>query len=179
MSEAKPFCITGQGSAAADRAGDGPAGSDTASSEDATGGLGTREGGFRFLGLHDTPEAEHSAAAGQTWWPSPKATKKLRDRVRELTESRQSGKDVKQISADLNPVLRGWGNYFRTGNADRSSPRWMASYFGDCVVGKSGEAGNGRHARRLGPAISYMEWVGIGCAARCGVRRKPHQEDHR
>jgi RNA-directed DNA polymerase len=26
-------------------------------------------------------------------------------------------KDVRDIIADLNPVLRGWGNYFRTGNA--------------------------------------------------------------
>jgi RNA-directed DNA polymerase len=52
-------------------------------------------------------------------WPSPKATKKLRDRVRELTSKRQSGKNVKQIIAELTPVLRGWGNYFRTGNADR------------------------------------------------------------
>jgi hypothetical protein len=26
---------------------------------------------------------------------------------------------VKQIIAELTPVLRGWGNYFRTGNADR------------------------------------------------------------
>jgi hypothetical protein len=24
---------------------------------------------------------------------------------------------VRDVSADLNPVLRGWGNYFRTGNA--------------------------------------------------------------
>ena len=52
-------------------------------------------------------------------WPSPKATKKLRERVRELTSKRQSGKDVKQIIAELTPVLRGWGNYFRTGNAER------------------------------------------------------------
>jgi group II intron reverse transcriptase/maturase len=52
-------------------------------------------------------------------WPSPKATKRLRDRVREITHARQSGKDAKQIIAELNPVLRGWGNYFRTGNADR------------------------------------------------------------
>jgi hypothetical protein len=52
-------------------------------------------------------------------WPSPKATRKLRDRVRELTDARQSGKGVKQIIAELNPVLRGWGKYFRTGNADR------------------------------------------------------------
>ena len=52
-------------------------------------------------------------------WPSLKATRKLRQRVRELTSKRRSGKDVKQIIAELNPVLRGWGNYFRTGNADR------------------------------------------------------------
>src|ERR1039457_5236876 len=52
-------------------------------------------------------------------WPSPKATKRLRDRVREITDSRQSGKDVKQVIAELNPVLRGWGNYFRTGTSSR------------------------------------------------------------
>jgi len=52
-------------------------------------------------------------------WPSPKAMKKLRERVRELTSARQSGKDVKQLIVELNPVLRGWGNYFRTGNSDR------------------------------------------------------------
>jgi Group II intron, maturase-specific domain len=52
-------------------------------------------------------------------WPSPKAMKRVRERVHELTDSRQSGKDVKQMIATLNPVLRGWGNYFRTGNSER------------------------------------------------------------
>src|SRR5271166_4368357 len=52
-------------------------------------------------------------------WPSPKAKKRIRERVHELTDARHSGQDVKQIIATLNPVLRGWGNYFRTGNADR------------------------------------------------------------
>ena len=51
-------------------------------------------------------------------WPSPKAMKRVRERVHELTDSRHSGKDVKQIIATLNPVLRGWGNYFRSGNAE-------------------------------------------------------------
>src|SRR5271166_3105825 len=52
-------------------------------------------------------------------WPSPKAMKRIRERVHELTDARHSGKDVKQIIATLNPVLRGWGNYFRSGNAER------------------------------------------------------------
>jgi group II intron reverse transcriptase/maturase len=52
-------------------------------------------------------------------WPSPKARQKLRDRVRDLTDARRSGMEVKQIIAKLNPVLRGWGNYFRTGTCSR------------------------------------------------------------
>ena len=53
-------------------------------------------------------------------WPSPEAMKRVRRRVHELTDARRSGaKDVQEIIAALNLVLRGWGNYFRTGNADR------------------------------------------------------------
>jgi len=52
-------------------------------------------------------------------WPSPKAMKKIRTRIHELTEHRTEARDVKELIASLNPVLRGWGNYFRTGNADR------------------------------------------------------------
>jgi RNA-directed DNA polymerase len=52
-------------------------------------------------------------------WPSPKAMKRIRDRVREITHSRNSGEDVRQIIAKLNPVLRGWANYFRSGTTSR------------------------------------------------------------
>ena len=52
-------------------------------------------------------------------WPSPRAMNHLRDRVREITGARKSGEDVKQLIARLNPVLRGWGNYFRTGTCAR------------------------------------------------------------
>jgi len=52
-------------------------------------------------------------------WPSPEAMKRIRSRVHELTDSRWSGRaKPEQIIARLNPVLRGWGNYFRSGNAD-------------------------------------------------------------
>ena len=77
--------------------------------------------GFVFLGCTIRKKRSIQRAPGKHFmqrWPSPKATQKLRDRVREMTGKRQSGKDVKQIIAELNPVIRGWGNYFRTGNAD-------------------------------------------------------------
>lgn len=83
-----------------------------------------RRGKESFVFLGCTIRKKRSIQRNPRWhfmqrWPSPKATKKLRDRVRELTDKRQSGKDVKRMIAELNPVLRGWGNYFRTGNADR------------------------------------------------------------
>ena len=42
----------------------------------------------------------------------------FKQRVRELTGRNRLGvKDAREIVKSLNPVLRGWGNYFRTGNA--------------------------------------------------------------
>ena len=83
--------------------------------------------GFDFLGCH-----LRKRMSGPIWerqgkrvyylqrWPSHRSMKRVRQRVKELTGANRSGvKDVRVIIADLNPVLRGWGDYFRTGNAAR------------------------------------------------------------
>ena len=52
-------------------------------------------------------------------WPSARAMKRLRQRVHELTAVRGNpAGDVMELITVLNPVLRGWGRYFHTGNAD-------------------------------------------------------------
>jgi len=85
-----------------------------------------REGreGLDFLGCHF-----RARMSGRLWeqkrvvryylhrWPSQAAMNKLRDKVRQRTDRRRSGTDIRDVIADLNPILRGWGNYFRTGNA--------------------------------------------------------------
>ena len=43
--------------------------------------------------------------------------KRVRQRVKELTPRGACHRDLRDMIAQLNPVLRGWGNYFRTGNA--------------------------------------------------------------
>ena len=42
---------------------------------------------------------------------------RVRDRVRELTPRGRCHQDVRSVIAKLNPVLRGWRQYFRSGNA--------------------------------------------------------------
>jgi group II intron reverse transcriptase/maturase len=50
--------------------------------------------------------------------PSARSMNRMRQKIRELTGRNRNGvKDVRILVEDLNPVLRGWGNYFRTGNA--------------------------------------------------------------
>lgn len=50
--------------------------------------------------------------------PSARSMKRIRQKVKDLTGPKRNGvKDVRVLIKDLNPVLQGWGNYFRTGNA--------------------------------------------------------------
>lgn len=82
---------------------------------------GVGKEGFDFLGCHF--RIVKSRFKGRTYlfrWPSKTSLKAIRARVRELTDRRRLAgvKDVRTVIRALNPVLRGWGNYFRTGNAD-------------------------------------------------------------
>jgi hypothetical protein len=45
--------------------------------------------------------------------------KAVRTRIRDLADRRRRAgvKDIREVIRDLNPVLRGWGNTFCTGNA--------------------------------------------------------------
>lgn len=45
----------------------------------------------------------------------PKKLKKFKDKIRRITK-RNQGKNLEQVINDLNPVLRGWINYFRIAN---------------------------------------------------------------
>jgi RNA-directed DNA polymerase len=82
--------------------------------------LGLGKDGFNFLGCYLRIMRSHFKGREYLFrWPSKKAMQKVRDRIRELTDRvRRAGfKDIREVIEDLNPVLRGWGNYFRTGNA--------------------------------------------------------------
>jgi RNA-directed DNA polymerase len=51
-------------------------------------------------------------------WPSQRAMKRIRGKIKAKTGRNRTGvKDIRVVIDELNPILRGWGNYFRTGNA--------------------------------------------------------------
>ena len=105
-------------------------------------------------------------------WPSPKATKRLRDRVREITNKRASGEDVKQIIAKLNPVLRGWGNYFRTGTASREFLK-MDSFVYSRLLRWLYRRGGQRKTRRI--RWTSAQFHGMGLYRLRGTIRYPAQ----
>jgi hypothetical protein len=84
-------------------------------------------------------------------WPAPAAMSRLRRRVHDLTRARGNrARALPDVIGALTPVLRGWGNYFRTGNADRKFNQidhyvhgrllcWMQRRVGQRGVVRSGE----------------------------------------
>lgn len=80
--------------------------------------------GFDFLGCH-----LHKRMSGKIWenerkrvyflqrWPSTASMKRVKQRVKELTPTAACHRDLRETIAKINPVLRGWGGYFATGNA--------------------------------------------------------------
>jgi RNA-directed DNA polymerase len=85
-----------------------------------------REGreGFDFLGCHFRARVSGRMLVRGIRryylhrWPSKRAMKRIRQRVRDKTGRGRTGvKDIQVVIDELNPILRGWGNYFRTGNA--------------------------------------------------------------
>ncbi len=80
--------------------------------------------GFDFLGCHF-----HARMSGKLWeqrrivryylhrWPSVRSMKQVRAKIKALTDRSQVGQQLEDVIGRLNQLLRGWGNYFRTGNA--------------------------------------------------------------
>ena len=79
------------------------------------------EEAFDFLGFH------HHKVEAWRWpgrfymqrWPSNRAMASIKAKVREATDRRFVGYSLETAVIRLNPVLRGWGNYFRYGNSAR------------------------------------------------------------
>lgn len=121
-----------------------------------------REGreGFDFLGCHF-----RARMSGRLWeqkrivryylhrWPSKRAMKRMRQNVKARTGRNRAGADIRDVIDDLNPVLRGWGNYFRTGNAAKKFRQ-----IDDYVVGRLRGLMIKKRGRNLRPG-QWLAWT--------------------
>jgi group II intron reverse transcriptase/maturase len=88
--------------------------------------VGIKDGsdGFDFLGFHcKKGESRRSRGRWYLWeWPGRRAMERVRERIKAITAPRpRLLETLQRLIAELNPVLRGWGAYFRVGN---SSPQF-------------------------------------------------------
>ena len=120
----------------------------------------TQKGGFDFLGYHFERGYQ---------WPREKSAQKLKDRVRELTK-RTNGKSLRVIIAELNPVLRGWYEYFK--HSHRTTwerlDRWIRMRLRSLLRQRHGGKGRGRghdHLRWPNAFFTAQGLFNLGVAA--------------
>ena len=74
--------------------------------------------GFDFLGFHfRKARTRKNGKLAPITWPGQKAMKSVRSRIRELTDRSKQRMALSEVVSELNPVIRGWRNYFRIGNS--------------------------------------------------------------
>jgi RNA-directed DNA polymerase len=140
-----------------------------------------REGreGFDFLGCHF-----RARMSGRLWvqkriiryylhrWPSARAMKRLREKVKARTGRNRAGTDIRLVIESINPLLRGWGNYFRTGNAAikfRQADRYVVWRLFRLMIKK-----HGRNLRAGRWRMWSENWFnGHGLYRLCGTIRYP------
>jgi RNA-directed DNA polymerase len=119
--------------------------------------------GFDFLGCH-----LRKRLSGPIWMkkrkrvyflqrgPSQRSMKRIRQRVKALTLKSRCHEDPRDVIAELNAVLRGWGQYFRTGNASEhfaTVDRYVAWRLRRMRIKRKGRHLKRGEARRWTPAF--------------------------
>jgi RNA-directed DNA polymerase len=78
--------------------------------------------GFDFLGFHHRGvRSWRSGRISVQRWPSVKAMKVIRSKVKAASNRSMISQSVQDVVAFLNPILRGWWQYFRWGRSGRKA----------------------------------------------------------
>jgi group II intron reverse transcriptase/maturase len=141
--------------------------------------LGLGKDGFVFLGCYLRVMRSHFKDRRYLFrWPSVGAMKQVRMRVKELTNRRRrSGmKDIREVIRDLNPVLRGWGNYFRTGNASikfQQVDRYVRQRLLNLIAARRGHRKNNAGSRLWRREWPHSRFEQLGLHRLLGTIRYP------
>lgn len=131
-----------------------------------------QKGGFEFLGYHFERGRK---------WPRRSSLKKLRERVRPLTR-RTNGQSLAHIIQTLNPILRGWFQYYqhsRPSYTFRWTDGWVRSRLRSILRKRRKRHGRARgYDHRRWPNAYFIEQglftMAVAHAEICQSRRGPH-----
>lgn len=119
--------------------------------------------GFDFLGFH-CRKLESWRWRGKRYlnrWPNRRAMQRVRDRIKAITAPRHRlPEPVQPLVVELNAVLRGWGAYFRVGNASRQFQQidsYVRKRLGLFLNKKAGRRGT----RRIIPTQELCRSLGV------------------
>jgi RNA-directed DNA polymerase len=91
--------------------------------------LGEGREGFDFLGCHFRARVSGRLLERGIRryylqrWPSQRSMKRVREKIKAKTGRGRAGQDIREVIADLNPILRGWPTTFAPATPPRSSSR--------------------------------------------------------
>lgn len=110
-------------------------------------------GGFDFLGYHFERGYK---------WPRERSEKKLRDTIRRKTR-RANGNSLGFVIKEINPVLRGWANYFRYSvkNIFEDVDKWVRMRLRSILRKRRGRKGRGRGTDHNRWPNTYFERMGL------------------
>lgn len=130
--------------------------------EDKTRIVHAREG-FDFLGYTIRKSKSYKTGKYKTYYyPSKKSMKSIKSRVKEVIRYGQP-LDLPEVVERLNPILRGWGNYFKTGNSKKhfkSIDNYVAYNLTIMLRKKYKKSGKGW---REHPPSWYYNYFGLIC----------------
>ena len=79
-----------------------------------------KQDGFEFLGFHfQKVVGRNSGKLVPLMWPGKKAMNAVRSQIRQKTDRSTLGVPLAEIVNRLNPIIRGWRNYFVIGHSMR------------------------------------------------------------
>ncbi|MBI4051645.1 MAG: group II intron reverse transcriptase/maturase [Elusimicrobia bacterium] len=131
-------------------------------------------GSFCFLG-HKLKKCYSERYKGKFYlqrWPSPNSMRKIYAKLHNLTHYNRGYQNVRELVGKLNPVLRGWSNYFRSGNAAQKFQQVEGYLWQRMVVFENKRAGMKRphRARRQ---HTYEWFRSLGLYSLTGIVRYP------
>jgi RNA-directed DNA polymerase len=126
----------------------------------------TRKGGFDFLGYHFERGMK---------WPRQKSMDKLRDKIRRQTR-RTAGQSLPAVIAEINPVLRGWFEYFKHSKSTTfgAVDGWVRMRLRSILRKREGKRGRGRGNDQVKWPNAFFERQGYWSLEQAHVRACNH-----